>query len=29
MTEVSTLIGSAFSMIAGVKGDAVKAPPAA
>ena len=29
MTEVSTLIGSAFSMIAGVKGDAAKAPPAA
>jgi len=29
MTEVSTLIGSAFSMIAGVKGDVVKAPPAA
>ena len=29
MTEVSTLIGSAFSMIAGVTGDAAKAPPAA
>jgi regulator of protease activity HflC (stomatin/prohibitin superfamily) len=29
MTEVSTLIGSAFSMIAGVKGDAAKTPPAA
>jgi hypothetical protein len=28
MTEVSTLIGSAFSLIGGIKGDRLKTTPA-